>query len=258
MGMRYKAILVGGGRIATGIGGFSYSHLKAYSELKDRVEVVGIVDTNPDVCAKLRESGHRVFSSLESCDIPYDIVSICTPPHVRASIFHRLLSVPDLKGVWCEKPYGLERKGWPWPVQVNYTRRFDPLHQQIYLQRKKGELGGAELFVIAKADEHTVCHFTDLARWWNIGRDGLYYFPHNGPCSYFLRRYNSPGPQDTFFPLGGMADVQFSMNEALGNLLDAVEGKARLISPVEEAVESERWADEVLALLKEAGNGSGI
>ena len=66
----------------------------------------------------------------------------------------------------------------------------------------------------------------------------------NGPNSYVARLGDTWDDPLRFFPLGGMTGG--FMEFMLGNLLDAVEGKADLISPPESAIESELWAKEIL------------
>jgi len=240
-----KAIIVGAGRIGVGGSGFSYSHLQAYRNLEDRVSLVAVVEKDKT----------RRIHALQVYNIPTtyedvrdavreekpDIVSICTPPEVRTDVLKHLTG--SVKGVWCEKPYAIKNNAWPFPVQVNYIRRFDPIHRDF------AEWDGCrrELFVIAKKDCHTVCHFTDLARFWNISKGDLHYYTHNGPNSYILRQHFVGGIQDRFFPLGGITDVQACMDAALGNLLDVVNGDgSKLLSDVPNAIESERWAEDIL------------
>lgn len=248
---KYRAVIIGGGRIGVGNDRFAYSHLRAYKALRNRIELVGIVETDSAIREYLKRTyGIPVFSGLEFCPLDFEVVSICTPPcaRERLAVFLDLQRRP-IKGVWCEKPYLLERTDWPWPVQVNYIRRFDPYHVGIKPQPRHSP----ELFVIAKADIHTVCHFTDLARMWHVPVGALRYYPYFGPCSYLLRSMSPCGMRERHFPLGGVKNPQGCMNRALANLLDVIEGKAELISPVSNAVESEKWAGRILASF---GDGS--
>jgi len=127
---------------------------------------------------------------------------------------------------------------------VNYIRRFDPLHRWF---RGAEGLKNSTLTVSAKKDIHTVCHFTDLARFWHVPKKNLIYEGWDGSCSYRLSLPGGPepwNPKEIGFPMGGV--VGGFMEGALHNLLDAVEGKAALISPPESAVVSETWAYEIL------------
>ena len=244
--MKHRALLVGAGRIGVGRNWietpYVYTHAGAYKALSDRVELVGVVDSSIEAARWAEDKwGVEAWTSIEGAvaKLKPDIVSICTPPDKHAANLVQCLH-DGLLGVWMEKPMNVQaidqwgHERWPglFPkVQVNYIRRFDDFHR----------FGKAdELWVWAKKDVHTVCHFTDLARLWEVPKSGLHYFHMDGPNSYVARR----GETDRLFPLGGMTGG--FMERALGNLLDAVEGKAELISPPESAIESEKWAEAIL------------
>lgn len=249
--MKHRAIICGAGRIGVGRNWietpYCYTHAGAYAALKDRVELVGVVDTD-------YEAG--TWASIK-WDVPWypdlrgalsllkpQIVSICTPPTDRQNIID-LCQEYGVSGIWCEKPFAAtvspHRIGGSMKVQVNYIRRFDRRHWYCV---NSGDM--AELWVWAKKDIHTVCHFSDLARYWGIPRERFHYFEMNGPNSYLITNRDDPEAGTRFFPLGGIPENSTFMVDALSNLLDAVEGKAELISPPESAIESEKWADEIL------------
>ena len=261
---RHRAVIIGCGRMGAGRDHNSpwvYTHPEAYRALADRVEIVGMVDR---VLARavwaagqwnVQFAGDNVSAAIEH--LQPDIVSICTPPSDRYEIIKACDSSPSIRGIWCEKPYTLE---WvPFrddgsteiKVQVNYIRRFDPRHQKIR-SRRAAEIPvyDGHLLVISANDIHTTSHFTDLAEFWQIPKDRLRYIPFHGPSLYILRE---PGPdagryagwKDEAF-VGGGVETGF-MEAALGNLLDAVEGTAELISPAKGVFQSEAWAEEIVA-----------
>lgn len=250
---RPRALIVGCGRMGAARDHTSpwvYSHIEAYRCLPERVEVVGFVDR---VLARAETSaatwgvpfaGDHLEAALE--ELRPDVVSVCTPPSDRAEIIDACDAF-GVRGIWCEKPYGL-----PWSpraaCQVNFIRRFDRRHQEI-AERRAAEPRPAALFVIAANDIHTTVHFTDLARFWLIDRDRLHYHHFHGPALYVLREEGEvpgryAGWNDEVF-VGGGVETGF-MERALGNLLDAMEGRAELASPAESAIESERWATDIL------------
>jgi hypothetical protein len=244
----HKAIIIGAGRMGSGYGltpeSHYYVHAKTYMDLSSRVELVGFVEPDAKRTAFTQETWHLpVYSTLKEAlgrQLDVNIVSVCTQPTERQEIMDTLHD-HRVAGVWCEKPYAMT-----WTpkakVQVNYCRRFDLLHQQVRnaLERASHK----RLVVMAKKDVHTVCHLTDLARYWNV--DHLDYVDTPGePGAYALRFKRDGEWVEQFFPKGGISGDEF-MRVALTNLLDAVDGKAGLISPPENAIESEAWANKIL------------
>jgi len=262
---KHRAVIIGCGRMGACRDHQSsianYSHIEAYWAMTERVEVVGFVDR---VLARAKWAaeqwnvdfyGDNVSAALET--LRPDIVSVCTPPSDRYEIIKACEGSPSIQGIWCEKPYTL---AWvPYmrdasteiKVQVNYIRRFDKRHQAI--RRRLVPEGipfqPADLIVISANDIHTTPHFTDLAKFWGIQADRLRYIPFHGPSLYILRE---PGPlagryagwRDEAFTGGGV-ETGF-MEAALGNLLDAVDGTAELISPAGGVIHSEKWAMEIV------------
>lgn len=233
-----------------------YNHAAAYTQMRDRVTVVGFVDrvqARAEWAVKEWQlefgadlfAGDHLTAALEI--LKPDIVSVCTPPSDREEILDAAWAAPSVKGIWCEKPYGITHPG-PIPTQVNFIRRFDRRHREI-ADRRAEVSRPADLFVICANDIHTTVHFTDLANFWSIDTDRLHYIDFHGPALYMLREEgDKPGRyagwNDQVF-VGGGVETGF-MEAALANLLDAVEGKAELISPASSAIEAEAWAREIL------------
>ena len=246
--MRHKAIIIGAGRMGSGYGltpeSHYYVHAKTYMDLSNRVELVGFVEPDEKRSTFAQEKWHLpTYSTLKAAlgrQLDVDIVSICTHPETRQEIMDTLHD-HGIKGVWAEKPYTLT-----WTpkakVQVNYCRRFDALHREVRSILR--EATSKRLVVMAKKDVHTVCHMTDLARYWNV--DHLDYVDTpNEPGAYALRYKLAGSWQELFFPKGGISGDGF-MRVALTNLLDAVDANAELVSPPENAIESEAWANKIL------------
>ena len=245
---KHRALIIGAGRMGSGWGltekSHYYVHAKTYQDLKARVELIGFVDPDEERCAFASKKWDvPTFASLDDAlknEHP-DIVSICTQPDLRKQIIQKCYDA-DVKGIWCEKPYDL-KLAVRIPVQVNYCRRFDRHHQQIKHFLK--DATNSRLVIMAKKDVHTVCHMTDLARWWNV-KNFNYVDTPDEPGAYFLRyQLKDRVWQEVAFTHGGISGDDF-MFHALNNLLDAVEGKAELISPPENAIKSEEWANKIL------------
>lgn len=253
---KHRAIIIGAGRMGAGFPDpalwskrYAYTHAEAYAALRDRVELFAFVDPDPERRAFAADNfaGVQAVDSLEAAlaVVKPTIVSVCTPPAQRLDIMDTLI-MAGVKGVWCEKPLMLKaayfsRENWPTrelpKVQVNYIRRFDPLHRALWVSAALGR--PRTMHVRAKKDIHTVCHFTDLARFLSIHRENLTYEAVDGPCSYTMDR-------EEHYADGGIPDGSPFMVNALTNLLDAVDGDVPLISPPESAIESEKWASDIL------------
>ena len=228
--MNHKALIIGAGRMGSGYGltpeSHYYVHAKTYMDLSSRVELVGFVEPDEKRAAFAQETWH-----------------LPTYYNIQSEVFVDLSPFTRLKGIWCEKPFVTTSNWDAWPkIQVNYCRRFDALHREL-----KTLLANAthkRLVVMAKKDVHTVCHLTDLARYWNV--DHLDYVDTpNEPGAYALRYKLAGSWQELFFPKGGISGDGF-MRVALTNLLDAVDANVELVSPPENAIESEAWANKIL------------
>jgi len=252
---KHRAIIVGAGRIGCGYQWietpYIYCHGDAYKALSDRVELVGVIDSDKDRATAASKKYHIPnFRSIRDgiSELNPNIISICTPPESRRAVYDQVLSAStDTKafhegyGWWVEKPFNDPDFTCTWPIQVNFMRRADAAHVGLK-NVKKGHLE-----VWAKKDIHTIPHFTDLARFWGLGKDQLTYHQIAGPNHYeWTYKTATPLNPNTKirFEGGGLSDG--FMERMLGNLLDAVEKKSELISSVESAKESEKWANEIL------------
>lgn len=218
---KHRALIIGAGRIGAGFNWHddAYTHAGAYRALKNRVELVGFVEPNPergDAAEKKwkvlsYESVQEALTSLKP-----SIVSVCTQPEDQIRILPLLDGFDSVKGIWCEKPYmGYEAQK---PVQVNYLRRGDPFHRDI-----RSMIPGGKLIVYGKDDLTTRCHFDDLALFWSAELD---YRPFPGPCAYVYERNGKA----EWFDAGGV-DAGYCMKSMLNNLLDHVDNQTSLWSP---------------------------
>lgn len=242
---RYRALIVGAGRMGAGYGGFdefpyTYNHARLYARSEETELLAFVEPDNERALWAEKRWGVPAIPTLEIAlsKLRPDIVSVCTQPEPesRIRIIKTLEDNPFVKGIFCEKPWAI-RAVPKKPCQVDYIRRFDSQH--VTISKRYWTVDDA-LVVLAKMDLHTVPHFTDLARFWKLKKDQLQYCAYNGPCSYFFRHRE----KDTLFSMGGIEGG--FMEKALHNLIAAIEEREGLISPVESAIESEKWADEIL------------
>ncbi len=95
-------------RIAiVGTGSISHAHVKAYLTFPERCKIVALVDIVPEKAQRMKEQyqldaqvydDHEKILSLQDIDL----VDVCTPPYVHASISINCLR--SGKNVVCEKP----------------------------------------------------------------------------------------------------------------------------------------------------------
>lgn len=90
-----------------GTGNISHAHMQGYLTFPDRCEIVALVDIVPEKAQKMKEKYNLnadVYDDhqkiLSRTDI--DLVDVCTPPYVHASISINCLK--SGKNVVCEKP----------------------------------------------------------------------------------------------------------------------------------------------------------
>lgn len=90
-----------------GTGNISHAHIKAYLTFPQRCQIVALVDIVPEKAQRVKEKYHLeadVYDDhqmlLSRTDI--DLVDVCTPPYVHASISVNCLR--SGKNVVCEKP----------------------------------------------------------------------------------------------------------------------------------------------------------
>ena len=74
-----------------GTGGIAHAHMEAYQTLKDRCEVVALVDIIPGKARRFMEEFGLACDTYENHEdiLPrgdIDLVDVCTPPYVHASI----------------------------------------------------------------------------------------------------------------------------------------------------------------------------
>lgn len=168
-----KAIVVGCGLIGSDYG--DQSHAGTYMA-SDRIELVEGIDLDPQ-----RRRQFEARWDVASNDViggPIDVASICTPPSARFLIISQLLK-SGVKAIWCEKPLAetvAEAEGIVAickdagvPLQVNFQRRFDPLHQRA----KTYDLGKPLHFQCTFSGDmlRVGCHAIDLYRW--FGADSM-------------------------------------------------------------------------------------
>ena len=122
-------------RIAiVGTGNISHAHVEAYLRFPERCKIVALVDIVPEKAQKMKEDYHlteaEVYDDhqkiLSRKDI--DLVDVCTPPYVHASI--SINSLRSGKNVVCEKPVTLNA------AELQETRDYrpeplPPAHQQL-------------------------------------------------------------------------------------------------------------------------------
>lgn len=211
----HRAVICGGGRIGIGYKwpDLGYTHAGAMKSLKDRVELIGVVEPNEERAKAAYETwGVPTSPTIDVFRGAADVVSVCVQPEHQTDVLRELNWGP---ACWLEKPQVVPiGKHWMDKVQVNFLRRADPEHRRIAIEEP-----GGMLLVRAKKDIHTICHFEDLAKWWKAR---LVYEEFSGPCSYIYGEH--------VFDNGGINPGE-CMKGMLENLLDAVDGKADLWSP---------------------------
>lgn len=90
-----------------GTGGIAHAHMQAYQTLKDRCQVVALVDIIPGKARRfMEEFGLSCDTYEDHLDIlprqDIDLVDVCTPPFVHAQI--SINALRSGKNVVCEKP----------------------------------------------------------------------------------------------------------------------------------------------------------
>ena len=253
--VKHRALIIGAGRIGAGFNWINtpyvYTHADTYLAMKERVELVGFVEPDKER-ANAASKKYRVPTLRSVKDaiktLNPNVISICTQPDKRSDLYWEVLGAstgtPAFDGPygwWVEKPWTSTDFTATFPIQVNYMRRGERVHRAL------AGVGKGKLTVWAKRDAHTVCHFTDLARFWGLERSQLIYNPIDGP-NFYEWEYATATPLNPNtkirFEGGGLTDG--FMERMCGNLLDAMDYQTGLISPINSAIESERWANEIL------------
>lgn len=157
------------------------THCHAYTE-HPQTELVAVCDVDFDKAKQASTKWNCPFYA-DSRDIPLlltqeqpDIISICTPDETHLDALLEVCNIKyEPKLIIMEKPLGtgleqvenivLHCKEMGVPLLINYTRRFDSVHQQV-----KRELEGKEIyharFVYGRGLVRDGCHAVDLARYW--------------------------------------------------------------------------------------------
>jgi UDP-N-acetylglucosamine 3-dehydrogenase len=180
MSSQLTALVVGCGRIGSGYDlqrhhGFPLTHAGAYAE-HPKIAFVGGVDIDAAARARFeRRWGVKAYADLdEALECSPDLVSLATPPTGRGELVERLVKA-DPQAIWIEKPLaataaegqviveGCRKAGIG--LQVNFVRRFDPLHQRLV---QTVHADGAPVhadFRFSGTFENFGSHALDLFRW---------------------------------------------------------------------------------------------
>jgi predicted dehydrogenase len=151
------------------------SHAGAYTA-SARTHLVGGVDTDPDARARFTERWgvpcHASVGEVFAESAP-ELVSICTPPDARTAIVADLLE-RGVRAIWIEKPLAdsvaaaeaivCACADASVPLQLNFLRRFDHLHQRV-ADLVRGRVLQAD-FRYSGTLENYGSHAIDLFRWY--------------------------------------------------------------------------------------------
>ena len=245
-----SALVVGCGAIGSDYdrlaapGAAPRSHAGAYTA-SPRTELAGGVD--PDPAARQRFSERwdvPCHASLAEAFAPSapELVSICTPPDTRAGIVGELLK-HGVRAIWIEKPLAdtvtaaesivtaCEEAGVP--LQLNFLRRFDPLHQRV-AEFVRGRVLQAD-FRYSGTLENYGSHAIDLFRWYvgeptqveSLG-EVLHVATEDGRAGTFAR---APGTALPFFDCDLRLDDGRVLLTALGEQLVVARASASTIFP---------------------------
>jgi predicted dehydrogenase len=177
---KYKAVIVGAGRIASGFDTpFSLLVLTHAHALFNhpRTELAGITDLDRKKGQKeARKWKTKFYPNVKVMlrDTQPDIVVIATPDETHADMILGALSARP-KLIICEKPVVTKREdierlrkidGGDATILVNFSRRFDPLVERISRELKNGSYGEvlSARGVYTKGIFHNGSHMIDLAR----------------------------------------------------------------------------------------------
>lgn len=178
-----KAAIIGLGHIAWGLDkdpghqGID-THARAYSA-HPKIELVAACDLNPATVSDFVENytgvaGYTDFHDMMKRERP-DIVSVCTPTHLHASVVTAIAPYAP-RVIVCEKPIAFTLNDAATMVTeclhhdveliINHTRRFDVMHQQIALAVQNGLIGkltGGNIYYTSGVF-NTGSHIFDLIR----------------------------------------------------------------------------------------------
>jgi hypothetical protein len=148
--------VIGVGRIAAE---FEDNHIKAYLGCKD-TEIKALCDINIGKaydCAERYKLNCNFYEKVSDIHEPLDIISICTRPETHFDVLERIVDIPELKAIYCEKPIATLLSDAEMMIksckirdiilQINHQRRF-----------------GRSQFSFARGMENTGTHAFDLLR----------------------------------------------------------------------------------------------
>jgi predicted dehydrogenase len=181
-GTRYRAVVIGCGRIGAGVDGTAdvESHAQTYRR-HPRVELVGLCDID----ARRLADAARVWGAEADSDplalcrrLRPDVVSLCTPDATHYLLGARLLREAPPRLLFVEKPLALSAADAERLVQlaerqacaiaVNHTRRYSPAFQVLRDELRGGDHGCPLLarVLYGKGLFHNGSHAIDLLRFW--------------------------------------------------------------------------------------------
>jgi len=172
--MVYKVAIIGLGKIAClndiyADNEYIFSHAKAYMN-NQSFQIVAGVDTNINNLNKFHKfTKSKVYTKIEDIDEIIDVVSLCTPSHLRIDIIKKIINKLSPKLIIIEKPIALNMEEalqikeflskYNVKIMINYIRRFLPSFINL-----KNELNNLKSVVITYNDGlfNTASHFIDL------------------------------------------------------------------------------------------------
>jgi predicted dehydrogenase len=155
----YRSAIIGCGQIgsqyevnqdALGI----FTHAQAYHAC-DNTSLEGICDINEDALSACAQKWKisNTYNSIDDLlkDGPWDIISLCTPDQTHAKLSQHILDFGQTSALFIEKPLAVDTKSAATimeqvkrlniPVQINYSRRFDPKYQWLKEAIRNKEFG---------------------------------------------------------------------------------------------------------------------
>jgi predicted dehydrogenase len=115
-GQRLRAVVVGLGQVGSRFDEEPgrttvWSHVGAYLRLAERFALCGGADVSPAGLAAFRVRCPDVPACAtidELIRLRPQVASVCTPAESHALVVSQLLTCPDLRLIWCEKPLAIE------------------------------------------------------------------------------------------------------------------------------------------------------
>ncbi len=267
-----KAVVIGLGLIGSDYG--EQSHAGVY-KASDRIELVAGIDTD----AERRERFETQWKVPAFFGIgpwpPIDVVSICTPSDVRIPVIEQALKLRP-KAIWCEKPLAesvaeaeeIVKLCRDVALQVNFQRRFDPMHQRA----QRIDLGRPLHFHCTFSGDmlRVGCHAIDLCRWFDADSMNLDPIESNGTTVFDIdlvgpkgrisfgamgqQMLYAPTTESEFFP--GVTEQPFrqveggglrlAMEYGLESLLNHIQLDDPLLCTGEDGVEALRIHETII------------